>query len=329
MPLHLRNLLGRSRSRSSGHRTDLCRTYTLNSQEREAQGYLSRSDWNWHNGWLLRLIQNALQESDTTDWREWTVQSECRTIRQCHFEDLDMDDQALCVIYWRALSQLRDCLRPYISSDQSAPVEEVIAELGSFTQQAEQLYGVYPYTEVLLDNVLRGEVFIHGSAMSQLYPFLVLLLTILNADTLAQPINTTVSSTSHAHFACTGPQFAQVRRSGKPENCARAIIAAFPLGDTSDEFHHGLEGNPYFRLPRASIVGDCEVSVDLSEPAPVQGSWNEVWTMANTLSTACTYYRAARTPESAVTGGYIVANGLVVVMQKPLTVGNTSDVAAE
>ena len=71
------------------------------------------------------------------------------------------------------------------------------------------------------------------------------------------------------------------------------------------------------------------MSVDLSEQLLVQGSWNEVWTMANTLSTACRYYRAARTPESAVTGGYIVANGLVVSMHKPLSVGNVSEVAEE
>ena len=64
-------------------------------------------------------------------------------------------------------------------------------------------------------------------------------------------------------------------------------------------------------------MGDCEVSVDLSEGVPVVGNWNQVWTMANTLSTACTYYRVARTPESAVTGGYIVANGLVVMMHRP------------
>ena len=69
--------------------------------------------------------------------------------------------------------------------------------------------------------------------------------------------------------------------------------------------------------------------MDLSEGAPVEGSWNDVWTMANTLSKACTYYRAARTPESAVTGGYIVANGLVVMMQKPVGVRNASLVAEE
>ena len=69
--------------------------------------------------------------------------------------------------------------------------------------------------------------------------------------------------------------------------------------------------------------------MDLSQGAAVEGTWTEVWTMANTLSTACTNYRAARTPESAVTGGFIVANGLVIVMQKPLVVGNASHVADE
>ena len=160
MPLHLRNLLGRS---NNNHRTDLCRTYTLNSKERETQGYLCRSDWNWHNGWLLRMIQNALQESTSTDWQNWTVESEWRAIRNYHFEDLDMDDQALCVLYWRALSQLRSDLIHFAREEQLVPIQEVITQLWSFTQQAEQLYGVYPYTDILLGNVLKGQVFIHGS----------------------------------------------------------------------------------------------------------------------------------------------------------------------
>ena len=69
--------------------------------------------------------------------------------------------------------------------------------------------------------------------------------------------------------------------------------------------------------------------MNLSEGLEVEGTWNEIWTMANTLSTACTNYRAARTPESAVTGGYISTNGIVIVMQKPDRVGNASHVAEE
>ena len=73
-----------------------------------------------------------------------------------------MDDQALCVLYWRALSQLRSDLI-HARGEQLAPIEDVITQLRSFTQQAEQLYGVYPYTDILLGNVLKGQVFIHGS----------------------------------------------------------------------------------------------------------------------------------------------------------------------
>lgn len=73
-----------------------------------------------------------------------------------------MDDQVLCVVYWKAFSQLKECLRPYASSEQLAPAEEVIERLWSFTQQAEQLYGVYEFTEIFLGKLLGGEVFICG-----------------------------------------------------------------------------------------------------------------------------------------------------------------------
>ena len=69
--------------------------------------------------------------------------------------------------------------------------------------------------------------------------------------------------------------------------------------------------------------------MNLSDNLQVPGTWNDVWTMANTLTTACTNYRAARTPESAVTGGYIAANGIVIRIQKPERVGNASRVAEE
>ena len=162
MPLHLPRLHLRSRSHSTSYRTDLCRAYTMTSEERRAQGYLTRSDWTWHNGLLLDLIQNALKESTTLTWHEWTVQSECRKIRQTKFEDLDLVDQVTCVAYRNAFLQLKECLRPYASSEQLAPIEEVVERLQSFTQQAEQLYGVYEFTEILLGKLLGGEVFICG-----------------------------------------------------------------------------------------------------------------------------------------------------------------------
>lgn len=68
-------------------------------------------------------------------------------------------------------------------------------------------------------------------------------------------------------------------------------------------------------------MGDCQVVVQLGfRVHEVRGSWNEIWTLANTLSTACTYHRN-RSPESAVTGGSISAGGLVVSMGRPDDLG--------
>ena len=72
-----------------------------------------------------------------------------------------MDDQIYCVCYWKALSHLRDFLRPHSSPAQLVPVENVIARLCSFTVQAEQLYGVYPHSEYLAEKFLEGKMFIN------------------------------------------------------------------------------------------------------------------------------------------------------------------------
>ena len=72
-----------------------------------------------------------------------------------------MDDQIFCVCYWKALSELKECLRPHASSAQLVPVEKVIVRLCSFTVQAEQLYGVYPHSEHLVEKFLEGKMFIN------------------------------------------------------------------------------------------------------------------------------------------------------------------------
>ena len=73
-----------------------------------------------------------------------------------------MDDQVLCVVYWKTFKVLRERLRPYSSSEELAHVEQVIERLGSFTQQAEQLYGIYEFTGFVMGKLLEGEVFIDG-----------------------------------------------------------------------------------------------------------------------------------------------------------------------
>ena len=132
----------------------------MTTEERLAHGYKGRSDWTWHNGELIYSIQQALKESNTLTWNDWTVQSECRNICHYNFEDLDMDDQILCVSYWKALSQLKEDLKPHASSEQLVPVEKVIARLCSFTMQAEQLYGIYPHSGYLVEKFLEGKMFI-------------------------------------------------------------------------------------------------------------------------------------------------------------------------
>lgn len=74
------------------------------------------------------------------------------------------------------------------------------------------------------------------------------------------------------------------------------------------------------------------MTVDLALDARggVMGSWQEVWTMANTLGTGCTYWRDKNDATSAVTAGNIVVGGLMVGIGYPvMAVGNASGVATE
>ncbi|KAL9025239.1 MAG: hypothetical protein Q9196_005903, partial [Gyalolechia fulgens] len=117
---------------------------------------------------------------------------------------------------------------------------------------------------------------------------------------------------SLAEFRCAE------RPRSSPQNCAKALITAFPPYIQPGQFHHGLP-NDAFQLPRVWSVGDCRVNVDLRGGENVEGSWEQIWTLANTLSLACTSYKSA-IPVSAVTGGYIHAgqgNGLAIVLSKP------------
>ena len=163
MHLHLRKLLGHSHPHSHGHRTDLSCSYPMSPKERAAQGYCCRSDWAWDIGLLLQSIQRADEEAQlrtgTIDWEEWSVQYECSKVCRYHFEDLDEVDQVRCVVFWRALSEREDFVCHLTRPNQLAPIEEVIAHLLRFKQQAEQLYGVYPDTEMNLKRVLGGEVY--------------------------------------------------------------------------------------------------------------------------------------------------------------------------
>lgn len=111
------------------------------------------------------------------------------------------------------------------------------------------------------------------------------------------------------------------RTTGSTQNCAKALASSFLPTSSNDplapgEFHYYAPDND-FRLPRSSIEGDCEVVVDLLAGAlPVEGSWTDVFAMANTMMTAC-----ASTKDLTVwyTGGFMqvgTGRGLRVTMRK-------------
>jgi len=122
-------------------------------------------------------------------------------------------------------------------------------------------------------------------------------------------------------------------RSIRPQDCARAIVT-FPMSPAVGEFYNqgpSHDTSP-FKLPKFAGFGSCQVTVDLALDARggVMGSWQEVWTMANTLGTGCTYWRDKNDATSAVKAGNIVVGGLMVGIGYPvMAVGNASGVATE
>ena len=148
MPLHIPRIFGRSRPRSTSNRTDLCSTYTITPQERRAQGYLFRSEWSWDTNILGSQLKVALGEGHplgeghgSIDWQEWSMERECRKIRQYHFEDLDPQDQNICPSCLDEFAELIERLRPLASAEQLSPIEGVLRQMRSFREQATQLYG--------------------------------------------------------------------------------------------------------------------------------------------------------------------------------------------
>ncbi|KAL9631027.1 MAG: hypothetical protein Q9204_004430 [Flavoplaca sp. TL-2023a] len=118
-------------------------------------------------------------------------------------------------------------------------------------------------------------------------------------------------------------------------NCAKALLSGFPNDVSTGEFHRG---GPYnvWRLPRAAFVGDCIITVDLVEGQQrTLGSWPQVWTLVNTLSSACIYYMLnAQGAPSAFTGGTVLAGRdfklMVSVKRYPGPSGNNgTEVVAE
>ena len=141
MPLHIPNIFGRSRSRSTGVRTDLCNTYKYTTEERKAQGYGNRSDWHHAITLLGSMLEIAAEGSEEIDWDNWSVDSEMRDVRSFHFEDLDQTDQMLCPMHTDMIINSTALLRGKVNQNTFRKLEDVMGQLLSFKAQAEQLYG--------------------------------------------------------------------------------------------------------------------------------------------------------------------------------------------
>lgn len=102
---------------------------------------------------------------------------------------------------------------------------------------------------------------------------------------------TTNDITYHASYTCYERRTNIPTRSGNPANCARAMLEAFPTDGNVDPA----------QLPLLHNVGDCLVSLIVGPGGPVRGRWLDVWTKAQMLSTACTYFRTGL--HNIATGG--------------------------
>lgn len=141
MPLHIPHIFGRSRSRSTGVRTDLCNNYRHTTAERRAQGYSERSDWSNAIELLSDLLLTAVQKPEDIEWDTWEVDKEMADVRRFHFEDLDQTDQMLCPTCYRLLVKAVNELTGSVSAGTTGKLWDVVERLRSFKLQAEQLYG--------------------------------------------------------------------------------------------------------------------------------------------------------------------------------------------
>lgn len=150
MPLHLPRIFSHHHSRS---RTDLCSTYAHTYQERQAQGYGSRSEWTESIVLLSTLLQIAAEQHDppfadrvldegfVLDWNTWSVDTELKDVRRFHFEDLDQTDQMLCTSHCKAIAFNVARLESIVNAGTMRKLEDVVGQLRDFKEQAQQLYG--------------------------------------------------------------------------------------------------------------------------------------------------------------------------------------------
>ncbi len=148
----------------------------------------------------------------------------------------------------------------------------------------------------------------------------------VSSHTTAQSIG---ALTRVNRYECTERQIFQPTRNAPPQDCARAVLEGFYMDSNVGLFHRG--GPPdRFQVPRRSVAGECAVSLNTATEGSVEGRWFDIWTVAQTLNTACTYYRTSE-PSSAVTGGHIEvygSNGLVLIMRR-IPLGSNSTVSTD
>lgn len=154
-----------------------------------------------------------------------------------------------------------------------------------------------------------------------------LLYATLSSYGAAAPADLEAVIPNNIQYECyKGTAFRPNTRNAAPKNCARALLAALPVGGELGDFHQGGEKDIFY-LPRSGAAEDCQVVVDLERSGtPVRGSWTDVYVMANTLSVACAYRKMPGDSGFIATGGKITANGLSVELVKwdGVNVGNAS-----
>lgn len=130
-------------------------------------------------------------------------------------------------------------------------------------------------------------------------PFILLLALFL---TLTSP-----TTAENAIYYCQLRRPFRMSVNGSPVGCANAIILGFPSDISPGLFHTAPNPTDPFSLPKTAIFGDCEIRVDLipGRGHPVEASWPYLWTLAQTLSTACSYW-PSDAPSLGRTGGWIV-----------------------
>lgn len=133
---------------------------------------------------------------------------------------------------------------------------------------------------------------------------------------IALATHPTTSTLSPAELTSIGQSVCDKTFTANRASCADAIINGLPNDISVDQFHRGDPSNLY-QLPRTAIGGitvqeQCRVTVDIYGGAPVQGSWQYVWTMASMLMDACGNSSTGRTGGLIVTGQQ---NGLNISIQ--------------